>query len=495
MDIFADIRASLHFIYPELILSAFFLIAVATEPFLKRHRGQTIGILTLIGLVAAFIALLAVPPGDQGVFRNMMAADGLAFYFKVICCLVSIVAVLMSYPAITETGEFYMLLLGVTVGMFFMISAADLLMIFLSIELVSATSFIMAGYLKRDLRSSEAGLKYILFGAASSGLMLYGLSILYGLTGSTNLWEIRQAIQSGEHYRLAVYVGTLFAMSGFGFKIACVPFHFWCPDVYEGAPTPVTAFLSVGPKAAGFGLLIRFFYSTMAEPQLAGQWAVLKGANWPVIVAAISAVSMTLGNFSALLQQNVKRMLAYSTIAHAGYILMGFVTLTDEGLGAILFYLTAYLFMNLGAFAIVFALVGSLGGETVADFRGLGSRAPFAAVAMTIFLFALTGLPPTAGFIGKFYLFAAVINAAITHPALYWLAIIGVLNSVVSLYYYTRIVKVMFFETAEHPEAATIAPVHTVLMVALLIPTVGLGLFWGPVKSLADASLRLFLGQ
>jgi NADH-quinone oxidoreductase subunit N len=419
----------------------------------------------------------------------MAAADPMAAAFKAVIFLATgLVALLsMGSPEILPRGrgEYYSLLLVVAVGGSFMASAMNFVMVYLATELVTITSCILVAHAKEDRRASEAALKYILFGAGASGVMLYGMSLLYGATGSLSLPEVSRAIAGGRVPGLVAVLGTLFVLAGIGYKIAAVPFHFWCPDVYEGAPTPITAFLSIAPEAAGFALLIRVYMLGFGE-RVAGVWAAAAGVEWPVVIAAVSAITMTLGNLGALHQTNLKRMMAYSSIAHAGYILMGFVALSETGLEAMLFYVVVYLFMNLGVFAVLIALSPSLASDRIASYKGLGGRSRFAALALAVFLFSLTGLPPLAGFIGKFYLFAAVIRAKI-----YWLAIVGVLNSVVSLYYYARIIKTMYLETVTEPEAPVrLAPMYTVLLWALLVPTFVLGLYWGPLAEAAGASLR-----
>jgi len=290
---------------------------------------------------------------------------------------------------------------------------------------------------------------------------------------------------------LALFIALVLTLAGFGYKIAAVPFHMWAPDVYQGAPIPVTAFLSVGSKAAGFALLIRFFYPALSHPTSTGTWATVPGVDWPTLVLVLSMITMTLGNFAALSQQNLKRLLAYSSIAHAGYVLMGFVVLSNDGLRAMLFYLVAYYLMNIGAFLVVMIVANSTGREDVDGYRGLawrGGAAP--AVAMAVFLFSLAGLPPLGGFIGKFYLFAAVIERQF-----YWLALVGVLNSVVSLYYYARIVKAMFLDQPQGNEGAvTVGLQDGCVLWTLAAATLALGLYWSPVMGLVERSMQFFVG-
>jgi NADH-quinone oxidoreductase subunit N len=340
----------------------------------------------------------------------------------------------------------------------------------------------MAGYMRGSLRSTEASLKYMIFGAMSSGIMLFGMSLLYALTGSMTFEGIRDVLMSGNADPLALLATTAMMLAGHGYKIAMVPFHFWAPDVYEGAPTPIAAFFRVGPKAAGFALMIRFFYTSM-QP-------VVDQVDWPMLIAVLSVATMTWGNLAAVRQDNVKRMLAFSSVAHVGYLLMAFLMLTDQGLQAILFYLLIYSIMNLGAFLFVVAVNNSLKSEHLSDYAGLGFRAPWAALTMVIFLFSLTGLPPTAGFIGKFYLFAEVMR-----QEWYWLAIVGVLNSVVSLFYYMKIVKAMYFApVADDAPVVKIPVLHMVCLAVLAIPTLVLGLYWGWFKALADQAVTVIAG-
>jgi NADH-quinone oxidoreductase subunit N len=430
--------ASVEFFLPELILSGAMLVVIVAD-LATRGRGRGLNLfLTLGSLAAATVAafrLYQAPPAL--LFSDMIAIDPFAIYFKLIfyvsTALVVIVAHYSSDTRHGDLGEMCALLLAIAIGLSLMASAVDLVMMAIALEMVSIPSYVLAGFLKANRRSSEAALKYVIYGAASSGVMIYGMSILFGLTGETGVFGISAALAAQDHYRLTTLVAIGFVLAGIGFKISSVPFHFWTPDVYEGAPTPVTAFLSVGPKAAGFAMMVRFFYAGLAQSDGHGLWLPVAGLDWPALLAALAAATMTFGNLAAIPQNNLKRLLAYSTIAHAGYMLMGFVVLSDQGVLAVLFYLGVYLVMNLGAFFVVITVARQARGEDIAHYRGLVWRSPFLAVAMAAFLFSLIGLPPSAGFIGKLYLFAAVIQ-----EKYYWLAVVGVLNSVVSLYYYAR---------------------------------------------------------
>ena len=328
-------------------------------------------------------------------------------------------------------------------------------------------------------------MKYVVYGATASGVMIYGFSLLFGLTGTTQIAEIGRSLALGKA-ALPLYLAAVMVTVGFGYKIAAVPFHMWSPDVYEGAPIPVTAFLSVGPKAAGFAVLVRFFYTVFASPDAVAGWRLSSAVDWTFLFAVLSAATMTVGNLVAIGQRNVKRLLAYSSIAHAGYMLMGFVLLTPAGLKAILFYLVVYLFMNLGAFYVVILVANGTRSEQIADYSGLGSRAPFAAVCLAIFLFALTGIPPFSGFIGKVYLFAEVI-----HRGIYWLVLVAAINSAISLYYYARIVKVMFLEDAKESAELPLPAFPKAVLFLLVLPTLVLGVYWEPVSRVAANSVKL----
>ena len=481
--------ASLKYFLPELILSSG-MLAVILGDLATRGRGRALNaFLTLGALIAATVAALRLygtPP--MLLFSDMIAIDPFAIYFKLIFyASTALIVVVAHYSQDTRSGdlgEMCALLLAIAVGMSLMASSVDLVMMAIALEMVSIPSYVLAGFLKKNRRSSEAALKYVIYGAASSGVMLYGMSILFGLTGETSIFGISANLANQDHYRLTTLVAIGFILAGLGFKISSVPFHFWTPDVYEGAPTPVTAFLSVGPKAAGFAMMVRFFYAGMAQSDGHGLWQPVAGLDWPMLLAALAAATMTFGNLAAIPQNNLKRLLAYSTIAHAGYMLMGFVVLSDQGVLAVLFYIGVYLVMNLGAFFVVITVARQARGEDIAHYRGLVWRSPFLALAMAVFLFSLIGLPPSAGFIGKLYLFAAVIG-----QKYYWLAVVGVLNSVVSLYYYARVLKAMFLEGAEM-EGRLGVPATAVALVALLaIPTLALGVWWTPLWTLANRSL------
>ncbi|HUX59702.1 MAG TPA: NADH-quinone oxidoreductase subunit N, partial [Ignavibacteriaceae bacterium] len=389
---------------------------------------------------------------------------------------------------VDRQGEYYVLMAGMILGMFFMVSSADLILIYVSIELLSLSSYVLAGFSKHALRNSEASLKYVIYGGISSGIMLFGISILYGLTGSTNLYEINSLVQASQVHGFTFVLSGLLIFVAIGFKISAAPFHFWTPDVYEGAPIPITAYLSIASKAAGFALLIRFVKITFiqsVDPN--GFWHLLNIIDWKTFIIIISILTMTLGNFAAIWQNNMKRLLAYSSIAHAGYLLLGLAVLSNEGIAAILIYFVVYGFMNLGAFLVVMIISNKLGTEEIDDYDGLGSRAPFLSVALAIFLVSLTGLPPTAGFIGKLYLFLALVDAKMIA-----VAVIALLNTVVSLYYYVRVLKHMFLNEKAEGTAEFSTSVSSVVFIALMLtPVLIFGIYFTPLVDFAKSSIAL----
>jgi NADH-quinone oxidoreductase subunit N len=486
---------------PETTLAITFCVAIVVHLFARRNR--TIGAWVVMAgiVIAGMYVIQQWQLGTNTAFSNMMAVDPFSVFFRLIILLTSFLIVLFSLNSkeirneTRSSGEYYALLAALTLGMMLMCGATHLLMMYIALELTSLTSYLLAGYTKDAEDSSEASLKYVIFGAVASGLMLYGMSILYGLTGSLDIYSINQALRTLDINLVALIISAVLITVGFGYKISAVPFHFWTPDVYQGAPLTITAFLSVASKAAGFAMLLRFFnisYFDIAAGSLAiGSWSTFEGFGWNKLLAVISVLTMTLGNFVAVWQDNLKRLLAYSSIAHAGYMLLGVVVLSSQGIAAVLIYFVIYLFMNLGAFYVVMLVANATGREDIDAYRGLGFRSPVLGVAMVIFLLSLTGIPPTAGFVGKFYIFAALVNSQWI-----WLAIVGVLNSVVSLYYYVRILRNMFLREPEGAAAPITIPVmQGVILFVLLVPTILLGLYFTPLVEFAQASVRMFGGM
>jgi NADH-quinone oxidoreductase subunit N len=497
-----QILHDLSFFGPELAVTVALLAAIVAD-LLFRRMPRVVAAVALTGFVVSGIFLLGESGVQISIFSGMLAVDPFAWYFKLIVLLTSILVTIFSLfsselnTAGRALGEYYMLLLGLTLGLLLMAGANNLLMVYLGIELSSLSSYLLAGYTRDAPDSSEASLKYVIYGALSSGLMLYGLSILFGMTGSLGLEAINRALPhalaSGGSSSFLLLIAGALILAGFGYKISAVPFHFWAPDVYEGAPITITAFLSVASKAGGFAVLIRFFkvvfIDTSALSLPAGSWATLPAVDWVSVVVALSVLTMTVGNLVAIWQNNLKRLLAYSSIAHAGYMLMGVVVMNNEGVTAVLLYFIIYLFMNLGAFYTVMLIANKIGSEDIEDYRGLGSRAPFLSVALAIFLISLTGIPPTAGFIGKLYLFAALINHGWV-----WLALVGALNSVISLYYYVRVLRNMYLRPADRESGGPLrlGRLQTATTLVLLLPTLVLGLYFTPLVELAQASVRIF---
>ncbi len=497
-----EILHSLALFRPEITVTLALLLVVLVDASGVRGRDVVSRVLATASLAAALafcLPLYARGPAEP-IFTGMLVVDPLAIFFKLILVGASLAVVLIfTFRNSRELhglgqGEFYALLLALTLSNMLMASANDLVMLYLSLEMVSLTSYVMVAYMKGDRMSNEASLKYILFGAVSTGGMLYGLSLLYGMAGTTGLPGIQDFLAAGltDQGRFAVYVIALLVFAGFGFKIAAVPFHFWCPDVYQGAPTPVTAFLSVAPKAAGFAIMTRFFFGGMAV-RGTGPWDLAGSIDWPKVLMLISVFTMTLGNVAALTQTNMKRLLAYSSIAHAGYIMMGVVALSQNGAKALLIYLLAYLFMNLGAFFVVTLVHAHDGTFDLRDYPGLYRRAPLLTVAMAIFLLSLVGIPPFVGFMGKLYVFGAIIERG---PEYWWYAVVGAGNAAIAAFYYFKILKTMVIDPGnESKPALRLAMVDQVWVFVLAAANVFPLLFWSTIEGWARHSLTLYAGR
>ena len=365
---------------------------------------------TVVGsIVFAFLYMMFNPAGNGTLFMNLIVVDPFSTFFKIIFLVSTLVAVLISDSSVEIKddikAEYYFLILVILLGLFLMSSSINLLMIYLAVELVSIPYYILAGISKNNKSSNEAALKYVIFGSFASGLMLFGLSWLYGLAGSTNIYIVYDALLNSGN-ELMLFMSLLFILVGFGYKISMAPFHYWTPDVYEGAATPVTTFFSVAPKAAGLSLLIRFFYTVFTNESGFNASSELLDVNWTFIIAVLSALTMTIGNVLALYQENVKRMLAYSSISHIGFILIGFCVLSHEALTSMMFYMFIYLFMNLGAFTVAVFVKNKTNGDNVDDWNGIASKTPLISAFMVIALVSLAGLPPTSGFVAKFYVLA-----------------------------------------------------------------------------------------
>jgi NADH-quinone oxidoreductase subunit N len=492
---------------PEILLAALGAVVLAIAVTARNRYPLAAPIVALLGLLVCLPLSASLWRHEENViFLGSYAVDDLAVFFKLIAITIGGLVILASVSfmrrAQGEYGEFFALLVWAVLGLCLMAGASDLIVILLSIEMVSIVSYVLTGYFRREPRSAEASLKYFLFGAAASAVMLYGLSLLYGAAGTTKIYGLfGEAGQLARNLELRPSIlqpiAAVLILAGLGFKIAMVPFHWWAPDAYEGAPTPVTAFLSVGPKAAGFAIIARLFM----------QHDNAIYAQWPAIVAWLAVATMFIGNWTAIWQTNIKRMLAYSSIAHAGYMLIGIVAWrgaaweVDQpwgsptqhgGLHAVLFYIAAYLFMNMGAFGVAIAVEQATGSASIDEYRGLAQRAPFLAIAMVIFLLSLSGIPPLAGFFGKYYVF----NAAIRNERFVWLAVVGVINSVIAVYYYMNVVRLMYFrqpldsdaeDAALRPQPA--AGLQSVVIITLIV-TILLGILPNPlVRFLSDSLL------
>jgi NADH-quinone oxidoreductase subunit N len=478
-------RADLVALAPELVLSALGMLVLLAGLAGGARRHGVLAVCTVLSFAASAGALLwAATANDAGAthFFGMFALDRLAVFFKGLFLFSSALVVLLSHDYLARfdyrPGEYYALVMFATVGMMTMASGANLASIYVGLELMALSTYVLAGYFRREVKSHEASAKYFVLGALSSGILLYGLSLLYGATGSLDLSAIARALTAGKPSTMAL-VGVALVACGFLFKVAAVPFHVWTPDVYEGAPTPITAFMSVGPKAAAFAMFVRVF--------LVGLGPI--AADWRWLVGGAAILTMVWGNIAALTQDNVKRMLAYSSIAHAGYALVGLVAGGPAGVQSVLFYMLTYTVTNLGAFGFVILLESrGFAGETVQDYAGLSRAHPAAAFGMLLFLLSLGGIPPTAGFMGKLYLFAAAVNAGYV-----WLVVVAVLMSAVSLYYYLRIVLQMYLrdgvgvEPAPMVASAWVERVIWVCGAAVLL----VGVLPAPFAALARVTLLL----
>lgn len=477
--------ANLLAIAPPLVVLVAALVVTLADLWVRDKRW--LAFLGLVGVVAAAVVGMAFrgAVGNAALdFQGMARLDALAAVLDLVLSVVAGLALLISIDYLERKGinhgEYYALLLLATAGMMWMAGATDLLVVFLGLEIFSIALYVLVAFHREEVRSLEGALKYFLLGAFASAFFLYGIALTYAATGTTRLERVATFLSQASEPSPLVFLAGGLLLVGFGFKLALVPFHMWAPDAYQGAPTSVTAFMSVGVKAAGFGALARVLLYTF--PGLQGYWV------WPV--AALAVLTMTLGNLAALAQGSLKRMLAYSSIAHAGYILVG-VAAGGEGLGGVLFYLMAYALMNVGAFAVVLALEGREDLDLTLDsVAGLGRRYPWLTAAMTIFLLSLAGVPPLAGFLGKLYVFSAAVK-----NGLLWLAIVGVLNAVVSAFYYLRVVLVMAFRPLEGERAMASCPALGTALALSAAGTVLLGLWPAPLLQMAVQAVELFLGR
>ena len=489
---------NLHLFVPEIMMAAFAVLVILLDLFV-RQKAVLRGV-SIIGLLAVIGYALGMWNGMSDelpafIFNSMLAVDNFSLFFKILLAAIAVLVILASADYASKftrfQGEYYALILLSALGMMLMAAASDLISLYISLELASISLYVLVSFLK-DRKSTEASLKYLLLGAIASAVLLYGMALVFGVTGQTQLDAVAASIQSmglgGLVDNPALLIGIVLMIAGLGFKIAAVPFQMWVPDVYEGAPTPITAYLSVASKAAGFAFILRIFYSAFGMPDWLSQ-------NWGMIFAVLAVFSMFIGNIVAIPQTNIKRMLGYSSIAQAGYLMVGLATLGFASAGAIagqstiLFFLASYTVTNLGAFIVVIAISNKINSDNIEDYSGMGKRSPVLALALTLCLVSLIGMPPAAGFMAKFYIFSAAVQ-----QDLIWLVVIAVINSVISAYYYLRVVKVMWFGEPATPEnvPSTVAP-RVALIISCLFVLL-LGIIPGQLMKLAEIAGKIFGG-
>jgi NADH-quinone oxidoreductase subunit N len=473
-------------ILPEILILTISLLVLVVEPFWKEEKRRNVGWLTAGGLLAAMvISLIFARPGEPvSTLGGMVRFDWLGFFFKMLFMFAGAATalLLMDNEKVGHRGEAYLLLLASLLGMNLMAASADLVMLYLAIETTSIPLYVLAGFMLADDKSTEAGFKYLLFGALTSTIMLYGFSLIFGFTGTTDLYQLAGMLQARNLSLVTTFSILALILVGIGFKVSIVPFHFWAPDVYEGAPTPVAGFLSTASKAAGFAVLTRLFM--VAFPDLA--------SSWTAVLAVLAAITMTVGNLLALPQTNIKRLLAFSSVAHAGYVLIGVIAVTQLGVASVVFYLAAYILTNLLAFGIVMAFSRVTGLEEITDYAGMSRRNPGLALMMLAAFLSLAGMPPFGGFVAKVVVFAAGIQAGYV-----WLVVIGILNSVIGVYYYLNVLKYVYLyrmpdqDEEKHPVPLT-RP-YAIALVVLVFGVILIGTLFAPWFSWSDAAaLNLF---
>ena len=473
-------------ILPEILILILGMLVLIVEPFWKEEQRRNVGWLTAGGLlISMVISLLFGQPGaPTTTLGGMVRFDWLGFFFKMLFMFAGAATalLLMDNEKVGRRGEGYLLLLASILGMNLMAASADLVMLYLAIETTSIPLYVLSGFMLSDEKSTEAGFKYLLFGALTSTVMLYGFSLLFGFTGTTNIYRLAELLQSGGLSLAAAFGVLALILVGIGFKVSIVPFHFWAPDVYEGAPTPVAGFLSTASKAAGFAVLVRLFF--VAFPNFA--------PSWTLALAILSAITMTVGNLLALPQTNIKRLIAFSSVSHAGYAMIGVVALTQLGAASVVFYLAAYILTNLLAFGIVMAFSRITGLEDIKDYAGMSRRSPWLGLMMLAAFLSLAGMPPFGGFVAKVVVFAAGIQAGYV-----WLVIIGILNSVIGVYYYLNAMKYVYlYRMPEQDEESHPLPLTRPSVIALAVLAIGvilIGTIFAPWFGWSNAAaLNLF---
>ena len=469
---------------PEIIVIVGACVLLMIAPVRGRRFGPLLFGSSLATVIAAAAATFALAGEPRLVYSGMFVVDDFSVFFKAVFYLATGLCVLMSPRYLEEEdiarGEYYVLLLFALSGMMIMASGLDLLSIYVGMELQALCIYVLTGFIRQERRSNEAALKYVILGSVSSGIFLYGMSLVYGITGTTQLTDMAAALGSGGAHDPALVLATVFLVTGLIFKVGAVPLHMWVPDVYEGAPTTITAFMSVGPKAAAFAILLRIFLDAMAPA----------ADIWVVVVAVIAVLTMALGSFVALVQTNIKRMLAYSSIAHAGFVLLGLVAGGPDGVASVMLYLLIYVFMNLGIFAIIIMMrSGNVSGEAIEDYAGFAKSHRGLALLMLIFLFSLASIPPTAGFFAKFYILVALVEQGYVG-----LAVIAVLLSAVAAFFYIRIVMLMYMKEEARPFDLALTPSLRLAIAITAAGTVGIGLLPSWFLDLAQGSVFLGIG-
>lgn len=497
MEIVNTILEHTKFIIPEIILSIGICLVLIIDLILKKEEKYKLNYFTL-----ALLAILGIFIFKQIMIYDlaygMLLVDRLGVYYKGIVTLATFVIVLFLITSkeaknfIHRLGEFHILLLGMLLGMIILISSVDLIIMYVAMELMSLASYVLAGFDKTKSRNSEASLKYLVYGSAASAIMIFGISMLYGLFGTTNLLYLRQIMSSmNQFYQPAMFIiSFVLIIVGIGYKISAAPFHYWAPDVYEGAPISITAYLSVASKAAGFVMLIRVLFPFIYHIET--NYIILPVFDWKLVLVILSILSMFFGNFTALWQKNIKRMLAYSSIAHLGYMLLGIIAFSETGLMAVNAYFFVYLLMNIGAFYVAMVIADNYGIEEIDDYKGLGRKVPFLAACLSIFLVSLVGIPPLAGFIPKFYLFVALVE-----KGKILLALIALLNTIISIVYYIRVMKEMYLSKPERVDLSedNLPIINKVLSLLLAIPTILLGIYFTPLMNVAKEAIKNFVAK
>lgn len=472
----------MHYEYltPEIATVLLGLVALVVGLVMPQRGKKAVGALAITGLAIILVNIILNFSHQVILFGGVYQIDTYASFFKVLFLTAALLILFMAGRYTEFFGrrrsEWYSFMIFATVGMMIMVSSGDLLTLYVGLELMTISFYIMSGYLLNDGLSVEAGIKYLIMGALSSAVLLFGMSLIYAASGSTIFTEIYQALHGGANQPVLI-AGIVMLIAGLGFKVSAVPFHMWTPDIYQGAPTPVTAYLSVASKAAGFAALVRIFMVAFPAAQF----------NWHLTLAILAALTIVIGNLVALVQTNVKRLLAYSSIAQAGYILVGLAAANTYGIKGLLFYAMLYVFSNVGAFTVTTMVETESRSTDLAAFNGLGRRSPMLAAAMTVSLLSLAGIPPLAGFAGKFYLFSGAIQAGY-----YWLAFLGLLMSMVSVYYYLNVAKAMYIGPNDNETAIAVPAAGRLALWICLLGTIFIGIYPGPLSQLAQQSIALF---